>query len=54
MSMILVSPYLISSYSPHRALGDVGIVLINVDLLERCHAQVRSIEQRLGELKTVI
>ncbi len=24
------------------------------DLLERCHAQVRSIEQRLGELKTVI
>ena len=24
------------------------------NLLERCHAQVRSIEQRLGELKTVI
>jgi hypothetical protein len=23
------------------------------DLLERCHAQVRGIEQRLGELKTV-
>jgi hypothetical protein len=23
------------------------------DLLERCHAQVRSIEQRLGELNTV-
>lgn len=23
------------------------------DLLERCHAQVRSIEQRLGELKPV-
>ncbi|MES2465430.1 MAG: hypothetical protein V4671_33095 [Armatimonadota bacterium] len=23
------------------------------DLLERCHAQVRSIEQRLGELKTI-